>query len=1559
MSSIQNKLIRGLVFLLTSIFLFLGMPDLASSEETYVFERMWPTLQQPWYFSNPIGISINKTEYVFIADKDNHRILKFTLDGQFVGKWGNQGNGDGEFDRPFDVAVDPDGFVYVADEQNHRIQKFTSNGEFVSKWSGLTSGEGSFFYPRGIAADNTGFIYVTDVNYHKVLKFTTDGEFVKEWGSLGTGDGEFNYPYGIAVDENSVVFVVDLNNARIQKFTSEGQFLDKWGSLGKGDGEFYYPAYIALDSKGFVYVTESGQNHRIQKFTADGVFVARWGGLGWNNGEFFNSEGIVLDAQDNVYVVDSINNRIQKFTDSAIFLDKWGGLGQGDGEFNDHRGMAFDGNDFIYVADTLNHRIQKFTADGVFIQKWGNKGSANGEFNSPTGVAIDSNGFVYVTDSNNNRIQKFTSEGVFVLKWGSYGFGDGQFWGLREIAVDSGNFVYVTDGNNHRVQKFTSDGVFVDKWGSQGSAAGQFYFPEAIGIDSADNIYIADSFNQRIQKFTSSGVFLDEWGTYGNGNGQFEWPFGLAIDRNDNDNIYVSDITTHRIQKFNANGEFITAWGNIGNSPGEVNGPWSLAVPSNGNVYVGDRYNYRIQVFRKITSNTNNKAIVVAGGGAFASNNLWESTQMSANFAYRAMTYQGFTKESIYYLSSDTDLDLDNNGVSDDVDGDATNSNLQDAIVNWASDADGLLIYLVDHGGGGTFRMSGTETLSVADLDTWLDNLQTNISGNVTIIYDACESGSFASSLVPPPGKERIVITSTSPEESAYFVSQGSISFSNYFWTHVFNGESIKNAFDLASQAIQVTTEYQHPLLEADGDGVANETEDFNLVENTYIGNGTVIHGDAPVIASVFDPVIINETATFLLTASDVTDNDGIARVWAVIRPPDYNQGSSDNPVQELPSVDLMPMGNDQYEILYEGFNIEGTYQIVIYARDRIGNTSIPKLSTVTVNNPLTRKAIIVAGGEQSDTLWPAIEKNAKMAIEALSFQGYSNEDLYLMSPASIPGVTITIVLPTLSNLEYAITTWASEQTQDVAVYLIGNGGPMSFEMNETETLSAMDLDTWLDMLQNQIPGKVTVINDANESGSFLPLLTPPAGKERIIISSANANQSAYFISQGDISFSKFFWRRVLNGTNLKDSFTHAKNAMQYCQDQTPLLDDNGNGIGNEKQDGQVARNYTLGVGIMLAGDDPVIGSVSPGQTLYGTHSAVIWAENITTTGTIDKVWAVISPPGNPNSEPPSIELIYNASFGRYEGTYNDFSLYGTYNIAIYAMDSDRNVSLPLTTTVTQEIGPDVYEDDDAIGEANVITLDDTEAQTHTFHDAGDQDWVKFYAIADETYEIKTNNLGSNCDTVIILYDSNGIQVTDPQDDNFYGEDELLSWQCPSDGIYYVMVKQYDSNDFGQNTNYDLRVYHPTAAWPGKLLGRVMDVGGNGIGGALVRPNIVNATALSLPNGYYLLFLPPGTYMMTASAEGFESQVQIGVVVTDLNAAALDFKLAISVDINGDGKTDLADAIIALQALAGFDISGRVRTGYAATSADINGDYRIGIEEAIFILQRIANLRNP
>ncbi|QTA80470.1 NHL repeat-containing protein [Desulfonema limicola] len=1474
--------------------LFILFPDFNANAETYKFQRMWPALQQPWYFSLPNGIAIDDKGFVYIADTGNHRIQKFTTDGHFIAKWGKQGKEDGEFDTPDSIALDNKGFVYVSDLLNSRIQKFSEKGEFIESWSG-PKGEG--FLPSGIAVDGGGFVYVVNLVNDLIYKFSDTGEYIAQWGNKGI---EEHYVHtGIAVDNQGFVYAADRENHQVKKYSVTGELIKTWGQLGKENGSFDQPSGIAVDSDGYVYIADS-YNDRVQKFTSDGEFQGVWGSLGTDDGQFNAPTGIAVDKNGFVFVSDWENQRIQKFSTDGRFVTGWKNRGSKPGEFYLPEKMTTDAAGNIYVADKGNHRIQKFDRDGRFVHQWGQKGSEPGQFNSPYGITADTGGNIFVADTLNNRIQKFSAEGTFIKQWGSAGVDEGQFDNPSGIAVDNNGFVYVADWENHRIQKFDIDGNFKAAWGSSGNGQGQFYRPFDLAV--TDNaVYVSDTFmNCRIQKFDLNGKFITQWNTCDN---SMSFSFsGIAADSSGA--VYLTDADRHIIKKYNENGSFITSIGQPGSDAGQFKSPRFVYVSPDNTLYVSEMENNRIQAVQIQDSSEISKAIILAGGGPYTGNNLWDSTQMCANFAYRTLNYQGFGKDGIFYLTEDTKLDLDNNGEPDDVDAVPTNANLRDAITQWGKDAQTLVLYITDHGGDGIFRMSKNENLSASDLDLWLDELQNQTSAKIILIYDACESGSFLSQLTPPQGKERIILASTSPGESAYFVTQGSVSFSNYFWTDIFNGKDVFQAFKSAENAISLTMEYQHPLFDDNGDGISDASDSI-LAQKTYIGNATQISGENPIIGKVFPEQDISSTNTAILWADSVTDEDGIARVWAVIRPPGYTPGDSNNTVQSLPSVELLPEGAGRYEAVYEDFSFTGTYEIAVYARDSKGNTSAPAFTRVRVNDPQHRKAVIVAGGTQGDSLWPAVENNAMLAYESLKFQGYSDDDIYFLSSVSFsPGID---GLSSLSNLEFALGTWAENNTKDMLLYLIGNGEDKAFNLSQTEKLEADKLDKWLDTLQEKIPGEITIICDAPLSASFIPRLMPQEGKNRIFISSTSGIETANFTSNGDISFSQFFWNRIANGSSIYTAFVHAKNAIWFAAGtQTAQIEDNGNGIGNEKYDGILARKVIPGTGIFLTGNSPAANGISSNQSLFGQVTASIEIENINTTGEIEKVWAVINPPvefqipGESLENLPVIEL--DNSSGTFKGTYDNFTSYGDYKITAYVKDKQGNISEPLTSVITQETAPDVFEDDNTAFQAGYITLNAAGLsesfeipgiQSHNFHKPGDEDWVQFYAVAGQPYVVETTNPGENTDTVITLFASDGITQIMHQDqwqDNLEGKGELLSWTCETDGMYYVRISHHDADVSGAGTGYDLKIYGPKAPLGGFVKGSITDANtGLPLTGAIITTD-ANASSVSRSNGRFLMIQEPGTFTLNINAAGYEPVTTL-ININDAGIAKADFKL--------------------------------------------------------------------
>ena len=45
------------------------------------------------------------------------------------------------------------------------------------------------------------------------------------------------------------------------------------------------------------------------------------------------------------------------------------------------------------------------------------------------------------------------------------------------------------------------------------------------------------------------------------------------------------------------------------------------------------------------------KAIIVAGGGPYSGNNLWDATEMNCQVAFNSLLDNGYTKDDIYFLS--------------------------------------------------------------------------------------------------------------------------------------------------------------------------------------------------------------------------------------------------------------------------------------------------------------------------------------------------------------------------------------------------------------------------------------------------------------------------------------------------------------------------------------------------------------------------------------------------------------------------------------------------------------------------------------------------------------------------------------------------------------------------------------------------------------------------------------------------------------------------------------------------------------------------------------------
>ena len=138
--------------------------------------------------SDPCSVAVDSEGNILVADKDNHRIQKFTKTGEFLMVVGTEGSGPLQFDMPSDVTFNAtNNKMYVVDTFNYRVQVLNSDLTFFNTFGKKGSGEGQFKFPWSIACDSTGKMYVTDSSNHRIQVFTAGGKFLRMFGRYGEG----------------------------------------------------------------------------------------------------------------------------------------------------------------------------------------------------------------------------------------------------------------------------------------------------------------------------------------------------------------------------------------------------------------------------------------------------------------------------------------------------------------------------------------------------------------------------------------------------------------------------------------------------------------------------------------------------------------------------------------------------------------------------------------------------------------------------------------------------------------------------------------------------------------------------------------------------------------------------------------------------------------------------------------------------------------------------------------------------------------------------------------------------------------------------------------------------------------------------------------------------------------------------------------------------------------------------------------------------------------------------------------------------------------------------
>ena len=255
-------------------------------------------------FNFPHDVAIGPNDEVIIVDSNNIEVIIFDKDLKLIRTFG-QGRGDSKLNDPEGVAVGHN-IIAVSEYTDHVVKKFSLQGDYLSKFGSCGSGDGQFNNPLGLCFNSKSLLHVVDCYNRRVQVFREDNVFLFKFGSKGRNLGQFQNPCYIAVDSSDQVYVTDnSNDDGISVFSEDGHFIKRINCINP------YAICIAPDDH---IITRVNDNIGITVFSPTHECIAKFGVCGKEKGQFKLILGIAINNSGTIFVTEGYNYRLQIIT---------------------------------------------------------------------------------------------------------------------------------------------------------------------------------------------------------------------------------------------------------------------------------------------------------------------------------------------------------------------------------------------------------------------------------------------------------------------------------------------------------------------------------------------------------------------------------------------------------------------------------------------------------------------------------------------------------------------------------------------------------------------------------------------------------------------------------------------------------------------------------------------------------------------------------------------------------------------------------------------------------------------------------------------------------------------------------------------------------------------------------------------------------------------------------------------------------------------------------------------------------------------------------------------
>jgi sugar lactone lactonase YvrE len=177
------------------------------------------------------SLAMDDKGYLYVTDSLKWEVRRWEVginnESTIVAGGNGAGNDLRQFSQPMFMFVDKDYSVYVVDKSNHRVMKWTKNAtEGIVVAGGNCDGANlrQLSNPSGLIVDHLGNVYVTDTGNHRVMRWINgakEGSIVVGGNRPGNEANQLYLPSDLLFDKHGNLYVYDSFNHQIQKFDIE------------------------------------------------------------------------------------------------------------------------------------------------------------------------------------------------------------------------------------------------------------------------------------------------------------------------------------------------------------------------------------------------------------------------------------------------------------------------------------------------------------------------------------------------------------------------------------------------------------------------------------------------------------------------------------------------------------------------------------------------------------------------------------------------------------------------------------------------------------------------------------------------------------------------------------------------------------------------------------------------------------------------------------------------------------------------------------------------------------------------------------------------------------------------------------------------------------------------------------------------------------------------------------------------------------------------------------------------------------------------------------------